>query len=58
MLEIKVNGKMLFIAKGTAIQVEMNNSLFETEKVSGDITYTFDVPAEHNNVIFGNANKR
>jgi len=52
MISILVNDTPLYIDKGTSIQMEVNNNSFSTEKIEGDIVYTFDVPAEPNDRIF------
>lgn len=55
MLKIYIENQELYIKKGTSIQLEMNNSIFNTEKIEGDVVFTFDVPAEANDLIFKHA---
>lgn len=55
MLTVNVDGRQLYIAKGSTLQMEMNNTAFSTEKIPGDIMFTFDVPAEENDIIFQHA---
>ena len=52
MISILIDGQPLFIAKGTSLQIEANNSVFSTEKIEGDVMFTFDVPAEKNDTLF------
>lgn len=55
MLTIEVNGSALHISKGTSLQLEMNSSVFSTERIEGDIMFTFDVPASLNDTVFRHA---
>ena len=55
MLQIFVENKEVYIKKGTSIQLEMNNSIFNTNKIEGDVIFTFDVPAAPNDLIFEHA---
>jgi len=55
MISILVNDKPLHITKGTSLQLEVNSSIFSTEKIEGDIIFTFDIPAEENDCIFRHA---
>ncbi len=55
MISILIDGKPLFIAKGTSLQIEVNNALFSTEKIEGDVMFTFDVPAEKNDNVLRHA---
>lgn len=55
MLEIKIEGKPITINRGTSIQVELNNSIFSTDGIEGDVAYSFDVPAKPNDSIFDSA---
>jgi len=55
MIEIKVEGQLLYIAKNTGLQLEVQNSAFSVNKIEGDIVFTFDVPAAENDLIFGQA---
>jgi hypothetical protein len=55
MLQIEIEGKSVFIPTGTKIQLEVNNSIFDTEKIAGDIIFTFDLPADKNDIIFQHA---
>ncbi|MCL2311236.1 MAG: hypothetical protein FWC41_01915 [Firmicutes bacterium] len=53
MLQIRVNNQFIYINKDTSIQMEVNNSIFSVDEIIGKIIYTFDVPAHHNDKIFG-----
>lgn len=55
MLKILIENKELYIKIGTSIQMEMNNSIFNTEKIEGDVIFTFDVPAQKNDLVFSHA---
>ena len=55
MISIKIDGKEIYIPEGISISLEMSNSLFNTEKIEGEIIFTFDVPADKNDVIFAHA---
>ena len=48
MISIHIEGKELYIKEGISITMELNNSIFNTEKIEGDIIFTFDVQAEQN----------
>lgn len=45
MIKFFVDNKELSIRKNTNIQLEVNNSIFSTEKTEGEVIFTFDVPA-------------
>ncbi|MDD4847311.1 MAG: hypothetical protein PHR53_00900 [Bacteroidales bacterium] len=55
MLSIIINGTNQFLAKATHLQLEMKNAAFDTERIEGDIVYTFDLPVEGNEVVFSHA---
>ena len=55
MLKIIVDNKEIYIRKETSIQLEVSNSIFSTEKTEGEVVFTFDVPAEQNDLIFNHA---
>ena len=55
MIEIRIEGQPLYIAKNTGLQLEVQNSAFSVNKIEGDIVFTFDVPATENDLIFGQA---
>ncbi|MDL2326457.1 hypothetical protein LJC67_05235, partial [Bacteroidales bacterium OttesenSCG-928-A14] len=55
MLSIIIDNQEVFIAKGTSIRLQMQNSVFSTERMEGDILFTFDIPAEKNDLIFKHA---
>lgn len=55
MLTIIVNETPLHIPRGTSMQLEANSSIFSTEKIQGDIVFTFDIPAEENDEVFRHA---
>lgn len=55
MINISISGNQLYIPVGTSIQIEINNSIFATNVIEGDIIFTFDLPAEPNDIIFQHA---
>lgn len=55
MLDIIINGQKITILRGTTIQVEINNNIFSTDGIEGDVAYSFDVPAAPNDLIFDSA---
>ena len=55
MISFQIDGQPLSIIKGTNIQIELNNNSFNTERVEGDIVFTFDVPAKPNDIVFQHA---
>ena len=55
MIEIKIEGQQLYIAKETSLQLEVNNSAFSVNRIEGDIVFTFDVPAPENDLVFHQA---
>ncbi len=55
MLSILIDGQAVFISKGATFRLQMQNSAFSTEKIEGDIVFTFDVPANKNDLIFKHA---
>jgi len=55
MIEIKIEGQLLYIAKNTSLQLEVNNSAFSVNRIEGDIVFTFEVPAAENDIIFKHA---
>lgn len=52
MIKIFVDNKELFINKSTTIQLEVSNSVFSIGATDGEIIFTFDIPAEINDIIF------
>ncbi|MCL2436101.1 MAG: hypothetical protein FWD09_08225, partial [Lentimicrobiaceae bacterium] len=55
MIEIKIEGQLLYIAKNTSLQLEVNNSAFSVSGIEGDIVFTFEVSAMDNDLIFKQA---
>lgn len=55
MFKLIVDNKEIFIRKNTSVQLEVNNSIFSTEKTEGEVIFTFDVPAKQNDLIFDHA---
>jgi hypothetical protein len=55
MIEIRIEGQLLYIAKDTSLQLEVQNSAFSVNRIEGDIVFTFDVPAAENDLIFAHA---
>lgn len=48
MIEITVKGIPLTLYRDTTLNVELNNALFASPDVEGDITYSFDLPVQGN----------
>jgi|GEM_PF-1895607 len=55
MIEIRIEGQLLYIAKDTNLQLEVQNSAFSVNRIEGDIVFTFDVPATENDLVFKHA---
>ena len=55
MIEIRIEGQLLYIEKDTGLQLEVQNSAFSVNKIEGDIVFTFDVPAAQNDAVFAYA---
>lgn len=55
MLKIFVENQEIYIKDGTSVQLEVNNSLFSIGSSEGEVIFTFDIPAEINDVIFQHA---
>jgi len=55
MIEIRIDGQLLYIAKSTTLQLEIQNNVFSINRIEGDIVFTFDVPALENDIIFKQA---
>lgn len=55
MFKLIVDNKEIYIRKNTSVQLEVSNSIFTTEKTEGEVVFTFDVPAEQNDLIFNHA---
>lgn len=55
MITIEVNDQEIYIEKGTSFVLEMNNNIFDFDKIEGDVIYTFDVPADKNGIVFEHA---
>ena len=55
MFVIKIEGEQIYIKSGTVLRLEVNNTVFSTDKIEGDIVFTFDIPAFRNDIIFGHA---
>lgn len=54
-IEIKIEGKSIYLDDNTSIRMELNNSFFDFDKIPSDIIYTFDVPAAKNDIVFEHA---
>jgi hypothetical protein len=52
MIEITIEGKTLYTHPNTTIQLEVNSSIFDVDKIQGDIIFTFDLPVTENEHIF------
>jgi len=55
MIEIRIEGQALYIAKNTVLQLEVQNSAFSVNRIEGDIVFTFTVPAMENDLVFKQA---
>ena len=55
MIEIRIDGQLLYINKGTTLQLEVQNNSFSINRIEGDIVFTFDVPALENDIVFKQA---
>lgn len=52
MIRIKVDGKYLALQRNTSLTVELNNALFGSPDIEGDISFPFTLPVEGNEIIF------
>ena len=52
MIDIKINGKSLVLYHNTTLLIELNNSLFASDVITGDVTYTFEIPVKGNEDAF------
>lgn len=48
MISITVDGQELRLYKDTTLNMEMNNALFGTDTIEGDVCYGFDIPVSGN----------
>ena len=53
MIRIIVNGVELHLLRSTTMTVELNNALFVSPDVEGDISFTFTLPAKGNERLLG-----
>lgn len=53
MIDIQVEGKSIVLYKDTSFQMELNNSIFYTDNIEGDVVYNFDIPVAGNERVFG-----
>lgn len=53
MITIKVGEKPLYLPKDTVLVLEQSNNIFDDQGYTDDIVWTFDLPAEPNQVILG-----
>ena len=56
MIRIFVNDKELVLKRGTSLNVEINNALFSKADIEGDITFTFTLPVNGNEIALGFSN--
>ena len=56
MIDILVSGKSLYIPSDTAITVEQSNACFDYDNITGDIVWTFTIPAKGNAVTLEQVN--
>ena len=57
MIRIYVKGRQLALNRNTSLNVELNNALFATPDIEGDISFTFSIPVEGNERILEFANR-
>ena len=55
MITIEVNDQEIYIEEKTSFVLEINNNIFNFEKIEGEKIYTFDIPAAKNSIIFEHA---
>ena len=48
MLQIIVNGQQLALYSDTTLNIELNNAIFNSDTIDGDICYAFDIPIRGN----------
>lgn len=48
MIRLFANGSELVLYRNTSLSVELNNALFASADIEGDITFTFELPVEGN----------
>lgn len=48
MIAIKVNDKSLVLYRDTSLHLELNNTLFSSDTIDGDVVYTFEIPVHGN----------
>lgn len=53
MINITVGGKPLYIPRETALVLEQNNNIFDTDGFTDDVVWTFEIPAEENQIVLG-----
>ena len=57
MIRIYVKGQQLVLNRNTSLNVELNNALFSSPDIEGDISYTFSLPVDGNERIIEFANR-
>ena len=50
MIKILIEGKELVLYKSTSIDIEVNNAMFATDFIEGDVAYSFDIPIAGNEI--------
>lgn len=53
MIRIYVNGQQLILNWNTSLNIELNNALFASPDIEGDISFTFRLPVEGNEQLLG-----
>ena len=53
MIRIIIKGQELTLYRNTTMTVELNNALFSSPDIEGDVTFTFTIPVEGNERILG-----
>ena len=49
MIEITTNGHRLTLHADTTLNIELNNALFASEAIEGDVVWSFEMPATPEN---------
>lgn len=57
MIRILVQGTPLVLYRNTTMTVELNNALFVSPDIEGDISFSFTIPVEGNEMVLGFAHK-
>lgn len=55
MITLTIEGTPLYIPEDTTLVLEQSNNIFETDGITTDIVWQFEIPAEPNAKVLGNA---